>query len=170
MLLGEPSPRGIHHFPGNLTILLTRSVIEYPNTAFAPNTFATSAGGPMDPPVRWGKRQRAWSHAFPLPLSLVLLHRTENAIRHVAEPYPRFEETAPYGRGVSGNILRIDRYCPFELAYLEGGIISGILTGGADLHAVFDVRRNRNMVRLICPGNRVALGPGLPVTVGQFGT
>ena len=66
---------------------------------------------------------------------------------------------------MSGNILRIDRYCPFGLAYLEGGIISGILTGGADLHAVFDVRRNRNMVRLIRPGNHVPLGPGLPLRV-----
>lgn len=170
MLLGEPSPRGIHHFPGNGTILLTRSVIEYPNNALAPSNFANSAGVPVDRTVRWVKRQRARSHAFSLPLSLVLLRRPENAIEDMAKPHSRFEETAPYGRCVSGNILRIDCHCPLGLAYLEGGVISGILTGGADLHAVFDVRRNRNLVRLLRPGNHVPLGPGLPVPVGQFGT
>ena len=92
----------------------------------------------------------------PFP-SLVLLRRTENAVEDMAKPYPRFEETAPDDRRVGGEILRIDRYCPLGFAYLEGGIISGILTGGADLHAVFDVRRNRNLVRLIRPGNHCLL-------------
>jgi hypothetical protein len=83
----------------------------------------------------------------------------------MTKPHPRFEETAPYGRCVGGDILRIEGHGPLGLADREGGVIRGILAGGADLHTVFDVRRNGHVVRLICPAPHVPLGPGPPLRV-----
>jgi len=83
----------------------------------------------------------------------------------MAEPHPRLKQATPHGRRVGSDVICFDCHVPLGLTFVVGGIIGGILTGAADLHAVFDVRRNRNMVRLIRPGNHVPLGPGLPLRV-----